>query len=143
MIVSNLRFLADTSALVRLFRDPGILDEWQDVVDAGLVSTCPITELELLHTARSWADRKHQQGLLREMFGWVVMPERVFDQATEVQEALAARGSHRSADSVDLLTAVAASNHRLVLLHYDRDFVEVARVTGQRVKWLTDPGSID
>jgi predicted nucleic acid-binding protein len=143
MIVSNLRFLADTSALVRLFRDPGVLEEWQDVVDAGLVSTCPITELELLHTARSWADRQHQQGLLRDMFGWVVMPDRVFDQAIEIQEALTARGSHRSADSVDLLTAVAASHHRLVLLHYDRDFVQVARVTGQRVRWLADPGSIN
>jgi predicted nucleic acid-binding protein len=141
--MGNLRFLADTSAVVRLFRDPGVLEEWRDIVDAGLVSTCPITELELLHTARSWADRHHQKELLSEMFGWVVMPERVFDQAIEVQEALTARGSHRSADSIDLLTAVAASNHRLVLLHYDRDFVQVAQVTGQKMRWLADPGAID
>jgi predicted nucleic acid-binding protein len=57
--------------------------------------------------------------------------------------ALTDRGSHRSADPVDLLTAAAADRHRLVLLHYDRDFVQVARATGQPVHWLAEPGSID
>jgi predicted nucleic acid-binding protein len=141
--VSRPCFLADTSAVVRLFRDPSALEEWREVVDAGLVSTCPITELELLYTARSITDRKHPKELLREMFGWVTMPELVFQDADEVQAALTDRGSHRSADPVDLLTAAAADRHRLVLLHYDRDFVQVARATGQPVHWLAEPGSID
>lgn len=141
--MSAVRFLADTSAVIRLLRDSAVLAQWHDTVTAGLVATCPITELELLFTARSKADRRHQEKLLRETFGWVVMPEGVFEQATTVQAALTDRGCHRSAGPVDLLTAAVAKAHNIVLLHYDADFVQVADVTGQPVRWLADPGSID
>jgi predicted nucleic acid-binding protein len=81
--------------------------------------------------------------LLREIFGWVVMPESAFEQALRVQAALTEVASHRSASPVDLLTAAAAEAHKLKLLHDDRDFDQVARVTWQPVRWLSEPGSID
>lgn len=71
------------------------------------------------------------------------MPDGIFERALEVQDGLMDRGAHRSAGSVDLLVAATAKAHGLTLLHYDRDFVQVAAVTGQKVQWLADPGSIN
>jgi predicted nucleic acid-binding protein len=141
--VSQAQFLVDTSALVRLLRQAGVQAEWSQQVDAGLVATCAITELELLYTAKSKADREELSALIRETFGWVVMPDRVFERALDVQSALTDRGSHRSASPADLLLAATAEAHRIIVLHYDADFAEVAEVTGQPARWLAEPGTID
>jgi len=137
------RFLLDTSALVRVLRLPAVQDRWEQQITAGLVAVCPIVELELLYSARSKADREETLDLLHTAFGWVVVPERVFDRATEVQAALTSRGEHRSAGTVDLLVAATAEFHGLVLVHYDHDFDPITRVTGQPTAWLAEPGTID
>ncbi|MEU8661322.1 PIN domain nuclease [Actinoplanes philippinensis] len=136
-------YLIDTSALIRLLQSPDVLEQWGRTVAEGLIATCSITEIELLYTARSHADRDHQERLIRQMFSWVVMPDRVFEEATRLQKSLSRKGAHRSAGPVDLLTAVTAERHRLTLLHYDRDFMRVAEVTGQPVRWIADPGTVD
>jgi predicted nucleic acid-binding protein len=141
--VSGAEYLIDTSALIRLFRSPDVLEQWGRTVTEGLIATCAITEIELLYTARSHSDRQHQEKLIRRMFSWVVMPDGVFEQASQLQTALSEKGAHRSAGPVDLLTAVTAERHRLTLLHYDRDFVRVAEVTGQPVRWIAEPGTVD
>lgn len=141
--MSTAEFLIDTSALVRLLRNPDVLEQWDATVTDGLIATCDITEIEMLYTARSHADRGRQQKLLRRMFSWVVMPDGAFKKAYRLQDALSEKGTHRSAGAVDLLTAVTAERHRLTLLHYDRDFVSVAEVTGQPVRWIAEPGTID
>jgi predicted nucleic acid-binding protein len=141
--VTHAQFLIDTSALIRLFRHADLRAQWEQQVSTGLIATCAITELELLYTARSKADREELMALLRAAFGWVVMPDRCFQRADEIQTALTDRGTHRAAGPVDLLTAAAAEAHGLILLHYDADFGNVAEVTGQPVRWIADPGSID
>ena len=51
-------------------------------------------------------------------------------------EHLAADGlQHRSAGPVDLVVAATAELHGLTLLHHDRDFAVIARVTGQPMRW--------
>jgi predicted nucleic acid-binding protein len=141
--VTPLRFLLDTSALVRLLRDGGVRARWEQQITAGLVAVCPIVELEVLYTARSKTDREELVSLLDTAFGWVAMPERVFARAAEVQEALAGRGAHRSAGTVDLLVAAAAELQALALVHYDHDFDQIAKITGQAATWLAPPGSIN
>jgi hypothetical protein len=140
--MSLAHYLVDTSALVRLLRNEQVRARWEQQITAGLVAVCPIVELELLYTARSKADRDELGELLRAAFGWVAMPERVFDRASEIQAAMTGRGTHRSAGAVDLLIAAAAELHALVLLHYNRDFELVGEVTGQRTQWLADAGSL-
>jgi predicted nucleic acid-binding protein len=140
--LSPARFLADTSALVRLHRDAGALQRWGEQVIAGLVAICPVVQLELLYSARSAADRASLVGLLGDAYGWVAMPDRVFDRAGEVQAAMTERGTHRSAGPVDLLLAATAEMHGLALLHYDRDFDAIAAVTGQPTQWLAEPGTL-
>ncbi|GAA4684169.1 PIN domain nuclease [Phytohabitans rumicis] len=136
------RFLVDTSAVVRLLRDPDVRARWQPQITAGVMGMCPITELELLHSARSKADREEWLELLSATFTWIAMPDRVFSRATEVQAAMTARGTHRSAGAVDLLLAATAELSGLALVHYDHDFDEVIKVTSQPAVWVAAPGSI-
>ncbi|MFE9322219.1 hypothetical protein ACIHDR_33510 [Nocardia sp. NPDC052278] len=44
---------------------------------AGVIATCPVAELEFLYSARSPADRLETQRLLRELFGWTPMSDRL------------------------------------------------------------------
>ena len=44
---------------------------------------------------------------------------------------------------MDLLIAAIARRHGAVILHYDRDFDAIARVTGQPTEWLARRGSLD
>ena len=136
------RFLVDTSALARLLRDESARTRWQQQILAGVMGVCPMTELEMLHSARSKADRETLLELLAAAFTWVPMPDQIFLRAAEVQAALTARGTHRSAGVVDLLLAATAELSGLVLVHYDHDFDEVVKVTGQPTVWLAEPGTI-
>lgn len=137
------QYLLDTSALVRLLRDGTVRRRWHEQITAGLLAVCPVVELELLYTARSLADRHRLMELLTQAFVWVPMPERVFAVAQEIQGELSHRGQHRSAGAVDLLVASTADLHGLTLLHYDRDFEQIAGVTGQDSVWLAPAGSVN
>jgi predicted nucleic acid-binding protein len=137
------RFLIDTSALARLLKDEAVRTGWEEQVTSGLVAVCSIVELEFLYSARSSSDRDSLVRLLDRAFAWVPMPDRVFARAFEVQGALTERGHHRSASAVDLLVAAAAELNSLTLLHYDRDFDQIAQVTRQPMTWVAPPGSVN
>jgi predicted nucleic acid-binding protein len=132
----------DSSAVARVLRHRVMRDRWERQITSGLVAICPAVELELLYSARSSADRADLAESLRVAFGWVPMPERAFERALEVQARLTSPGTHRSAGPVDLLVAATAEAHRLVLIHHDRDFEQIAQVTGQPTTWLVEPGSV-
>lgn len=141
--MSPARFLLDTSALVRLLRDQAVRSRWEQQIEAGLVAVCPLVELEMLYAARSAKHRAELRDLIAAAFAWVPMPDRVFTRAAEVQEVLTQQGQHRSAGAVDLLVAAAAELNSLTLVHYDRDFDQVARASGQSAVWLAPAGSIN
>jgi len=134
--VTPAQFLIDTSALTRLMRLGAESFGWDQAAATGLIAMCPITELEFFYGARSPADR--QQGIsdTRSVFGWVPVHDRAFARAWDVQGELTSRGEHRSAGPVDLVVAATAELHGLTLLHRDRDFDVIARVTGQPVRWF-------
>jgi predicted nucleic acid-binding protein len=136
------QFLVDTSAVVRLLRNRDARRRWQPQITAGVIGLCSITELELLYSARSKADRDELLELLNTAFTWVAVPDRVFARASEVQAVMTARGTHRSAGAIDLLLAATAELNGLTLIHYDHDFDEIVKVTGQPTSWLAPAGSI-
>jgi predicted nucleic acid-binding protein len=107
-------------------------------VTVGVIAVCPVVELEFLCSARSLADRLAKRRLLREVFGWVPMSERVDEGAEAVQQMLTEAGMHRSAGPVDLLIAATAEREPLTVLCDDHDYKVVASVTGQLVKLVTD-----
>ncbi|MEU1454650.1 PIN domain nuclease [Streptomyces avermitilis] len=139
--MSDLSYLIDTSAAVRLLSSDVYDEDWGQVLDNGLVALCDLTELEILFSARGRADREGIQEELRQLFSWTLMPDGIYQRAREVQQLLTDNGEHRSAGPVDLLVAATAELADLTLLHHDRDFETVARRTGQSTVWLAEPDS--
>ncbi|PWE08562.1 VapC toxin family PIN domain ribonuclease [Streptomyces sp. BSE7F] len=127
-------FLIDTSALARILLRQATA-EWEQRMGAGLIALCDLTELEVLYSARSAADRVALQERLNH-FTWYGMPDGIYRRARVVQRELTAKGEHRSAGAVDLLVAAVAEEAGLTLLHYDRDFETIARATGQPVRMI-------
>lgn len=128
-------YLIDTSALARVLLGQNTT-EWDDRIAAGLVAICDITELEVLHSARSAGDRARLKAALDAHYAWCPMPDGIYRRSRVVQEQLTAKGEHRSAGPVDLLVAAAAEEAGLTLLHHDRDFETIARTTGQPVRTI-------
>ncbi|MEU0577738.1 PIN domain nuclease [Streptomyces griseoincarnatus] len=127
-------FLIDTSALARILLRQATA-EWEQRMGAGLIALCDLTELEVLCSARSAADRVALQERLNQ-FTWYAMPDGIYRRARVVQRELTAKGEHRSAGAVDLLVAAVAEEAGLTLLHHDRDFETIARATGQPVRMI-------
>ena len=137
--MSDVSYLIDTSAAVRLLSSDVYDEHWGQVLDNGLVAMCDLTELEILFSARGRTDRAGIQEEIRQLFGWTLMPDGIYQRAREVQQLLTDNGEHRSAGPVDLLVAATAELSDLTLLHHDRDFDTVARRTGQSAVWLAEP----
>ncbi|MFF7947131.1 PIN domain nuclease [Streptomyces griseorubiginosus] len=128
-------YLIDTSALARVLLRQATT-EWDDRIGAGLVAICDITELAVLRSARSAADRERLKAALDAHYTWCPMPDGIYRRARVVQEQLSAKGEHRSAGPVDLLVAAAAEEAGLTLLHFDRDFETIARTSGQPARMI-------
>jgi predicted nucleic acid-binding protein len=107
-----------------------------------VIGICDLVEMEMLYSARSLADRLDKKETFEELFSWVTTPDAVWARAHQVQQLLTEHGEHRSAGAVNLLIAAIAELHRLVVLHYDRDFDTVAGATGQPAAWVAKPGSV-
>ena len=136
------RYLVDTSALARLNR-PTVHAALAPLIDAGLVATCGMVELEQLNSARSPDDYTRRRQQLRDGFESLVTPTEVWQRALQVQAELARRSAHRGAALPDLLIAATAERHRVTVLHYDRDYDLIASVTGQPVDWIVPRGTAD
>jgi hypothetical protein len=109
---------------------------WDQAAAAGLLAVCPITELEFCYSARSVADRARMIQDMRAVFGWVPVHDRAYARAWDVQGELTGKGAHRSAGPVDLVVAATAELYSLTLLHHDKDFECIARITGQPLRWF-------
>ena len=132
-------YLADTSAWNRSGQ---AFDFWSELVANGELAVCVPVFLELAHSARGARDFTVLQDRL------LGLPELPLDEAASVaarqtQWALVTRGQHRGPRPMDLLIAAIARIHGAILLHYDRHFDAIARVTGQPAEWLARRGSLD
>lgn len=129
-------WLIDKSALVRLGRSPEAAD-WAARIERGLVRISTVTRLEVGFSARSGRDLRagHDRPPLTLMPVEYLTPA-IEDRAVEVQLALAGRGRHRAASIPDLLIAATAELAGLTVLHDDKDFGLIAKVTGQPVQRL-------
>ncbi|WP_206503823.1 PIN domain nuclease [Streptomyces chrestomyceticus] len=141
-MTSSALYLIDTSGLFRILGKP-LRERWHQQINNGIIALCPVVELEFLYSARSLADRLEKQELLRELFSWVPMPDQVFERAQKLQQQLTESGLHRSAGAVDLLVAATAEREGLIVLHDDRDYEAVSRITGLPVKRIVSPLASD
>ena len=130
-------WLIDKSALVRLAAssDPAT---WATRIQRGLVRISTLTRLEVGFSARSANElrRSTAKPPLASMPAEYLTP-RIEDRAVAVQLALADLGQHRAPSIPDLLIAATAESAGLTVLHLDKDFEIIAKVTGQPVERLT------
>jgi predicted nucleic acid-binding protein len=130
-------WLIDKSALVRLAASPDAA-EWAARIERGLVRVSTVTRLEAGYSARSGPELRAgwRQPPLSSMPVEYLTPA-IEDRAVEVLTLLADRGQHRSPSIPDLIIAATAELTGLTILHLDKDFEVIARVTGQSVERLS------
>jgi predicted nucleic acid-binding protein len=135
-------YLADTSAWNRSGRSEAVQERWRDLLVRGELAICSPIRLELLYSARNPAD---YVSLGDDLDGLIELP---FDQAAtarahKVQALLAEDSQHRAATPIDLYIAAVAELNDATLIHYDRHFDAISRITGQAVEWISPRGSLD
>jgi predicted nucleic acid-binding protein len=114
---------------------------------AGLIAdraaaTCVTVDLEAGYSGRDLDDVRTIAQRRRELYVVLPVSEAIADRARDVQVRMAARGHHRAAGVIDLLTAAVAEHHGAVILHYDADFEHIAATTGQPHQWIVPKGSV-
>lgn len=132
-------FLLDTSALSRA-RVPSVRAAVEPLFGAGMVATCSVIDLEVGFSARSAADHSVLLGQ-RKYLPRAPINQETLDRALEVQGILASRGDRRVAIP-DLLIAACAEENELTVVHYDKDFDIIARVTRQPTSWVVPRGTV-
>ncbi len=134
--------LVDTSALARL-RRPAVGAVIAGLLADRVAATCVTIDLEAGYSGRSAEDVLRTSELRRDLYVVLPVTEGIAQRAREVQVRMAARGLHRGAGVIDLLTAAVAEHHGALVLHYDADFELIAQCTGQAQQWVVPRGSVD
>lgn len=133
--------LADKSALALLGHEL-VARRLGFMIEAGLVGTCGIIELEVRYSARSHPEYDEIGRDRGVGYEWFPMPDELWGRALEVQRALSERGQLRAVKFPDLLIAATAERHGLVVVHYDSDYDLIAAVTDQQTEWVVPQGSV-
>ncbi len=135
----NARYLADKSALARMSH-AAVAERMVPLLLGGEIATCAIIDLEVLYSARSLRDYE-QVRAERDSLESLPLTGDVTALALDAQHRLALIGQHR-VPVPDLLIAATAQHYDITLLHYDRDFDQIAGVTGQPTEWVVPRGSL-
>jgi hypothetical protein len=124
-------WLVDKSALVRL-GDSSEAEQWANRIERGLVRITTMTRLEVGYSARTAAQARaaFASPPISAMPVEYLTPA-IEDRALEVQQMLAGKGQHRAPSIPDLLIAATAELAALTVLHLDKDFELIAKLTGQ------------
>src|ERR1700733_3015520 len=130
-------WLIHKSALVRLAASPDAA-EWAGRIERGMVRVTTVTRLEAGYSARSGPELRAglRQPPLSSIAVQYLTPA-IEDRAVDVLTLLADRGQHRAPSIPDLIIAATAELTGLTILHLDKDFEVIARVTGQPMEWLS------
>jgi predicted nucleic acid-binding protein len=134
-------YLVDTSAQARIGQ-PAIRAVIAGLIVDRAAATCVTVDLEAGYSGRDLADVRTIADRRRSLYVVLPISEAIAERARDVQLRMAARGHHRAAGVIDLLTAAIAEHHGAVLLHYDADFEHIAATTGQPHAWIAPRGTV-
>lgn len=135
-------YLIDTSAHARSDH-PSVRTVIAGLIADRVAASCVTVDLEAGYSGRDLGDVSAIAERRRSLYVNLPINETIAERAREVQVRMAARGHHRAAGVIDLLTAAVAEHHGAVVLHYDADFEHIATSTGQAHAWIVQRGSID
>lgn len=129
-------WLIDKSAITRLHLAVNA-GEWAERIERGLVRISTVTRLEVGFSARTGPD--HRAVLFSPPVASMpveYLTPKIEDRAVEVQSSLASAGQHRAPSIRDLLIAASAELAELTVLHIDKDFDLIGRITAQPLERL-------
>jgi predicted nucleic acid-binding protein len=134
-------YLIDTSAQARIAH-PAVRKIIAGLIADGAAATCVTVDLEAGYSGRDLAGVRLIAERRRDLYVVLPISELIAERARDVQVRMAARGHHRAAGVIDLITAAVAEHHGAVVLHYDADFEHIAAVTGQPQAWIGPRGDL-
>ena len=124
-------WLIDKSALVRLANSPDA-NVWASRISKGQVHLSSITRLEIGYSARSSKELTNSfSSLPLSRMPIQLLSPTIEERAWNVLRELAKSGKHRAPSIPDLLIAATAEKCSLSVLHLDKDFELISKVTGQ------------
>jgi predicted nucleic acid-binding protein len=125
--------LLDTSVWIAVFRRHRPLD-LAAIVDFDDVATClPVVQEVLLGFRDEAAFRKARAAMLSMPIVDAPLDQAVFDQAVDLYRQ-ARRAGVTVRSSVDCLIATSAIRHDLTVLHRDRDYAALAKVSALQAR---------
>jgi predicted nucleic acid-binding protein len=120
---------------------PQLADWFNSQVRAGRVLVCDLVILELTRLAPNEV-RAREVAERLDAFESIAMPTALWRRARELQLSLAADGDHRRVPPVDLLIGCASERAGVPLVHYDRDYERLAKVSSLEHRWLVPDGAL-
>jgi predicted nucleic acid-binding protein len=134
--------IADTSAWARASH-PLVREQWAKALRGMQIATCSIVTLELMYSARDsgeLATLQAEQALLRD----VPVSSSAQRAAIGALRDLAAGGpgQHR-VPLADALTAAAAQDAGVDVLHYDHHYDRLSQVLNFTSVWISPAGSLE
>jgi predicted nucleic acid-binding protein len=122
-------------------RFPELASWFNRQVAAGRVLVCDLVALELIRVTPNTA-RAEEVAKRLDAFQSIAMPPGLWTRARELQLLLAANGDHRRIPPADLLIAATAEASGVLLVHYDRDYERIAKVSELDHRWLLPDGTL-
>lgn len=122
-----IRYLADSSALWRLIREPEVRAGWAHVISDRAIGSCPPQRVEFRRSARNLDEYEQMTASFAALYPDTPLPKSTWRWIEAAQYRLLRAGAHRALSCVDLLICACAALNGLVVLHDDRDFVAAAR----------------
>jgi predicted nucleic acid-binding protein len=122
-----IRYLADSSAVWRVLRDPTVRTAWADVISDHAIGSCQPQRTEFRRSARNLDEYEQMDAMFVDLYPDVAVPKTAWQWVESAQYRLLRAGAHRALSCVDLLICACAANRGLVVLHDDKDFVAAAQ----------------
>jgi predicted nucleic acid-binding protein len=138
-MTTTTRYLADSSAIVQLPR-PEVAAVLGPLLTSGQLVTCGVVDLEVFGLVGDLDALAELRAARTLAFPWLATTDQDFHRALEVQALLAAERQEASWQT--LVVAAVAERHRVVVLHCDNEFEQIAKATGQAVEWVGAEGSL-
>jgi predicted nucleic acid-binding protein len=110
-------------------------------VTDGRVLVCDLVVMELVRLTPN-ESRAREVAERLDAFESVATGANVSKRARELQALLFAGADHRRVPPADLLIAASAELAGVPLIHYDRDYERIGRVSALRHHWLVPDGAL-
>ncbi len=120
-------YLADSSAIWRIQREPGHTESWTMPLLSGAIGSCEPQRAEFRRSARNVIEFDEMNQTFRDLYPDVPVPKAVWRWIESAQYRLAGVGAARALSVVDLLVCATAADRGLIVLHDDADFETAQR----------------